>query len=167
MKSPARLECEQFVTKSSIIIKEQISIGKLLYVGIAGDLNKQGEYSILFPGFKNYTLDCGKLWKPNIVSDITNNCIKSESIDVVLCVQTLEHISHIFNLSNELCRILKKFGYIIIDCAWNYIYHPEPPNFGDYWRISKDGMQYLFKDNFKILEIKQDNNTSCLLQRIK
>jgi hypothetical protein len=63
---------------------------------------------------------------------------------------------------------MKSNGYLIIDCPFMYKYHAEPPSFGDYWRITKDGFRHIFQDKkFKILSIiDTNNNTSCLIQKI-
>ena len=73
-----------------------------------------------------------------------------------------------WKLSEALKLLLNKDGYVIIDCPFgpnSPPYHAEPPSFGDYWRISKDGMKVLFEKDFEIVGlIDTDANTSCLLK---
>lgn len=66
----------------------------------------------------------------------------------------------------EMHRILCSGGYAIVDTPFMYPYHAEPPSFGDYWRLTKDGIAELFKD-FKIIKINSSENlTSCLIQKL-
>ena len=165
MKSKTRIECENSVIDFSKTITDNIKTGKVLYVGIAGD-PIGGEYSPLFSNFNITTFDYDYKWKPDVVGDITNTNFKDECWDIIICVQVIEHIPNIFYLGKELKRILKRGGYVIIDCPWNYPYHAEEPSFKDYWRISKDGMMELFKNDFNIIKISAgENNTSCLLKK--
>jgi SAM-dependent methyltransferase len=164
MKSTTRSECESAVTLFSHIINQKKNTGNLLYVGIAGD-PKGGEYSPLFSNFTISTFDADVKWNPDIVGDITKSSFADNSWDVIICVQVIEHIPNLWDLPKELKRILKNDGYAIIDCPWLYPYHAEPPSFGDYWRVSKDGMKILFQD-FELIDIYEGTqNTSCLIRK--
>lgn len=162
-KSPTRQQCEEAVTQFAEYINTHKTEGNLLYVGIAGD-PPGGEYTPLFKNFQTKTFDIGEKWGPDIVGDITKTEFADEVVDVIVCVQTIEHIPNIWDLPKEIERILKPGGYAIIDCPWNYPYHGEP-EFGDYWRISKDGLKQLFS-NMKMIGIYEgENNTSCLFKK--
>jgi SAM-dependent methyltransferase len=162
MTSETRKSCEESVKIFSKYINSNLIFGKMLYVGIAGDPHG-GEYSPLFTNFEISTIDINKKYNPDIVMDITKTPFKKE-YDVIIMVQTIEHIPNIFDLPKELHKILKDDGYLIIDCPWMYHYHAED-SFGDYWRISKDGFKYLFMKYFKILNIRSDNNNTSVLMR--
>lgn len=162
-KSQTRQECENAVRSFAHHINNKITSGKLLYVGIAGD-PPGGEYAPFFKSLKTTTFDIGERWNPDIIGDITKTNFDTASWDVIVCVQTIEHIPNIWELPAELKRILRPCGYAIIDCPWNYPYHGEP-EFGDYWRISKDGMNSLFSKHLKLVGIHEgDHNTSCLFK---
>jgi SAM-dependent methyltransferase len=164
MKSKARQECEEAVKQFADIINEKVNGGKLLYVGIAGD-PPGGEYSPMFKGFSISTFDIGERWKPDILGDITKTTFEDDTWDVIVCVQTIEHIPNLWQLPAEITRILKPGGYAIIDSPWSYPYHGEP-EFGDYWRISKDGMKALFEPHLKIVGLYDgEQNTSCLFKK--
>lgn len=164
MKSLTRQECENSVKKFANYIIDNSEYGNLLYVGTAGD-PPGGEYSPMFNGFNIKTFDIDEVWKPDIVGDITKTQFENESWDVVVCVQTLEHIPNIFDVSPEIARILKSGGYLIIDSPWNYPYHGEP-EFGDYWRLTKDAFKVLFSREFDIIMLDDgDNNKSVLLKK--
>ena len=164
-KSITRRQCEAAVIQFAEHINGEKSPGNLLYVGIAGD-PPGGEYAPLFSSYAVSTFDSGEMWNPDIVGDITKTDFKDESWDVIVCVQTIEHIPNLWDLPSEIYRILKPNGYLIIDCPWNYPYHGEP-QFGDYWRITKDGMNALFSSKLKLISLKEDSgNTSCLFSKI-
>jgi SAM-dependent methyltransferase len=165
MKSNTRIECEAAVTQFADYINTKKENGTLLYVGIAGD-PPGGEYAPLFKKFNIKTFDIGERWSPDILGDITKTQFEDASWDIIVCVQTIEHIPNIWDLPEELKRILKPGGYAIVDCPWSYPYHGEP-EFGDYWRISKDGMKSLFEPALKLTGLYEgQNNTSCLFTKV-
>jgi len=165
MTSNTRRDCGEAVKKFSKSMNLEGG-NRILYVGIAGD-PIGGEYSSLF-SCRPTTFDADAKWNPQIVGDITKTGFLPNSWDHIVIVQVIEHIPNIFDLPTEIHRIVRRNGLIIIDCPWNYPYHAEPPSFGDYWRISKDGFTQLFKDPFFKVEdcIMTENNTSCLIRRL-
>ena len=164
MKSKTRQECEDSVKKFAGYISNLFSSGDLLYVGTAGD-PIGGEYSPMFSQFRVKTFDIDECWHPDIVGDITKTDFEDESWDVIVCVQTLEHIPNIFDVSGETSRILKKGGFLIIDSPWMYPYHGEP-EFGDYWRLTKDAFRVLFERDYEITMMDDgENNKSVLLKK--
>lgn len=165
--SQTRIECGAAVQKFSQIIKSNIpSVNKMLYVGTAGD-PIGGEYSPIFrPEFSTMTMDIDPTWNPDVVGDITKSPFDDSSIGCIVCVQVLEHVPNIWDAPKEIHRILCNGGYAIVDTPFMYPYHAEPPSFGDYWRITKDGMRQLFGGLFEIVDIvATDNLTSCLLRK--
>lgn len=164
MKSKTRQECEDSVRKFSEYISNNISGGNLLYCGLAGD-PPGGEYAPMFPNFNIKTFDIDACWRPDIVGDITKTTFEDESWDVIVCVQTLEHIPNLFDVSPETSRILKKGGFLIIDSPWMYPYHGEP-QFGDYWRLTKDAFKVLFEKEYELVMFDDgENNKSALLRK--
>lgn len=163
--SPTRKECTEAVTKFSTIINNSSNnCGNLLYVGIAGD-PPGGEYSHLFDKFNSITFDADKHWNPQIVGDITRTNFHDNTWDAIVCVQVLEHVKNIWESPKEMSRILRPNCYAIVDTPFMYPYHAEPPSFGDYWRLTKDGIRVLFEPYFNIIEIISTNNlTSALIQ---
>lgn len=166
MKSQTRQDCEDAVRLFSKQIENPPAENKLLYVGVAGDPTPKGEYSYLFPNYDTISMDIDKKWKPDIIGDITNNDLPSESFGAIVIVQVLEHIENIWELSKSMNRLLCSGGHVIIDCPLMYPYHAEWPYFGDFWRITKDGMIVLFKNEFDLIsEISSNFNTSCLFRK--
>ncbi len=75
----------------------------------------------------------------------------SEKFDVIICLAVLEHVYNPFIAVKNLKKMLKKNGIIYGYVPFLYHYHaPEDLYFQDYYRYSKDGLAYLFKDFQKI-----------------
>lgn len=165
MTSQTRLDCEQAILN----FKSHISSnGCGIYVGIAGD-PKGGEYAKYF-NHKFITVDADSRWGPDIVCDITSEAftkLKIHNPSLIICVQVIEHVKDIFCLPDIFADTLIDGGYLIIDCPWMFPYHAEPPSFGDYWRVSKDGLEYLFSRRFDIISTHYTNNNNSILLRKK
>jgi hypothetical protein len=177
MKSKTRKDCEAAEALFAGMLmsyQDYIKSPRMLVVGTAGNpLTHNGKPGLDNPHFfSRYiieTLDFDPKWSPNIVGDITKpEKWIIEPYDLIHMTQTIEHIPNIFDLPHALKLCLYKDGYVIIDCPWgpnSPDYHGEAGSFGDYWRISKDGMRYLFKKHFHIVDIiDTDANTSCLMR---
>lgn len=147
-----------------------------LYVGVAGNpLTHNGkpgpDLPELYKNMQLTTLDFDKKWNPDIVGDVTKPAtFTSDTFDLVVMTQVIEHIPNIFDVPQAIKTLVNpQSGYAIIDCPWGKSgpgYHAEPPSFGDYWRISKDGMKQLFSNDFHIVEtIQTDANVAVLLIR--
>jgi hypothetical protein len=179
MKSKTRQDCE---TAEAIFagmlssLQHDIKNPKMLMIGTAGNpLTHNGKPGLdrpeLFKRYQLTTMDFDPKWRPDIVADLTAKDLPYNTIgtyDLIHITQVLEHIPNLFDVSDGLRYLLKKDGYVIIDSPWGPKgpdWHGEPPSFGDYWRISKDGMRALFEKQYEIIEIiATDANTSCLMK---
>lgn len=178
MKSKTRLDCEEAIELFLPLIRGahlSIKSPQMLYCGVAGNpLTHNGKPGLDHPHlFKDYnltTLDFDVKWLPDVVGDITKprDWWNGRPYDLVVITQVIEHIPNLWDVSAGLRTVVKNDGLIIVDGPWgpkSPDYHGEPPSFGDYWRISKDGMRALFSEDFNIVQISAtDANTSCLLQ---
>lgn len=121
-----------------------------------------------FDIYKLTTLDFDAKWNPDIVGDITRpkDWWNGNPYDLIHMTQVIEHIPNLWEVSGGLKEITKpRVGYVILDTPFSYPYHGEENSFGDYWRISKDGMKVLFEKDFDIIHIwDTPSNTSCLLK---
>lgn len=161
---------------------DHIKSPQMLYVGVAGNPithnGKPGpDHPSLYTKYRITTLDFDSKWNPDVVGDITKPEVWMDlqsvpnGYDLIHIVQTIEHIPNIFNLGYPLWHCSSHDGYVIVDCPWGPNgpdYHGEAGSFGDYWRISKDGMKALFERYFDIqVCIATDANTSCLMKSRK
>lgn len=173
MKSKTRQDCETAVGRFSKIINEKYDESNkenqvFVNCGNAGDANPKGEYSYLFKDkFNLISIDLHAKWGCDIVDDISNSKLPDNFCDIFLMVQVLEHVPNIWEVPKNIHRILKPNSFAIIDIPFNYPWHPEP-EFPDLWRLTPQGMEYLFKDLFvPVDKYCTDNNTSYLFYSVK
>jgi len=96
---------------------------------------------------KNY----GEMTQPDLFADVANTGLETESFDVVLSTQVLEHIPNPKKLITESKRLLKKDGICIMTIPFVWQLHSEP---FDFHRFTKYGIKELFENNsFDILEL--------------
>jgi len=81
----------------------------------------------------------------------------NEKFDVIICLAVLEHVYNPFVAIKNLRKMLKNNGIIYGYVPFLYHYHaPEDLYFQDYYRFSKDGLAYLFREfhNLKLFPVR-------------
>ncbi|MHA1270838.1 MAG: class I SAM-dependent methyltransferase [Candidatus Helarchaeota archaeon] len=95
------------------------------------------------------TLDINKYeGYPDILDDICNlKFLKPETFDAVICNSVLEHVYSPDLAVKNIYNILKKNGYIFgfVPFLWRY-HAPDDLKYQDFYRFSKDGIAFLFRD---------------------
>ena len=76
---------------------------------------------------------------------------KDNKFDVVFIYEVLEHVERPFEASNELFRVLKPGGTLLLSTPFIFGIHDAPY---DYWRFTKYGLKNLFS-RFKDVAIKE------------
>jgi len=92
-----------------------------------------------------------------LLADINKGIpIESETIDLIICTEVLEHLKEPFFALKEMRRILKGGGKLILTVPFLWPLHEEP---NDYFRYSEYGLKYLLRAaGFDKIEIKPSNN---------
>ena len=108
-------------------------------------------YQPLFPGWRYIKQDIRDFDPPCI--DIVCNVeemrpISNESVGLVLNLESLEHIRHPQKAIDEIHRVLRPEGLLILTTVMHFRIHPSPK---DYWRFTPDGLELLLS-RFKILD---------------
>lgn len=124
--------------------------------------------------FEDPVLDCGAGWEPNFYESLFSNrryikldmqdydppCIdivcdicdmreiKDDSIGLVLLLETLEHIASPQKALDEIFRVLKPNGFLILTTVMAMRVHKCPK---DYWRFCPEGIELLLR-TFKIAD---------------
>lgn len=95
----------------------------------------------------------------NIVGDAEDisKIIKSETQDIVLVIELLEHTEHFWKVINEAIRVCKVKGYMFVSVpSFNYPKHEYPI---DLWRIGPKTMSSFFpKPEFNILALETEGS---------
>ena len=95
-----------------------------------------------FPSKKYVGADIVEGVGVDIILNLHNINLDSESIGTVVTVGTLEHVEFPRKAIEELHRILNPNGILIITSVMNHPYHSTP----DYWRFTPEGFESLLRN---------------------
>jgi SAM-dependent methyltransferase len=74
--------------------------------------------------------------------DLHNINLPSESVGTIFCLDTLEHVEYPHLALEEIERVLKPNGLVVISSVMNHHIHDYP---FDYWRFTPEGFKSLLK----------------------
>ena len=132
-------------------IREIAKGNYILDVGGGIKLGKGMEnYAVLFQGKKYVTLDKEPKYQPDMIGDIHSIPLPDACVDAVICKAVLEHVEQPQRAVDEVRRILKPGGQAFFYVPFLYPYHAERGVYKDFYRFSKDGVEYLFRDFSKM-----------------
>jgi len=80
---------------------------------------------------------------PDIVADGAHIPLGSESIDTVICLETLEHVKDPSQVVRELSRVLRPEGALLMSVPFLYRIHGVP---NDFWRFTEYQVQRMVND---------------------
>lgn len=102
----------------------------------------------------------------DVVADAHDLPFEDERFDVILCTEVLEHLHTPHAAISEMRRVLKRGGMLILTTRFVFPIHNAP---GDYFRYTKYGLRYLFRD-WEIVSLTEEVDTkdafAVLLQRV-
>ena len=148
-------------TNFDAYLEKYASKEKTLDIGCGGAPYKQ-----FFPN--TLSVDIAQHEGVDVVADAheLSKHFQENEFNTVLCTEALEHFYHPHRAIDEMKRVLKRDGVLILSTRFIFPLH-EVPN--DYFRFTEYGLKYLLRD-FDILEFEQDGNTietlAILYQRI-
>ncbi|UKO98440.1 class I SAM-dependent methyltransferase [Nostoc sp. UHCC 0870] len=108
---------------------------------IAAGYNPSSQYG-------KYNCDCHQ--------DIEAMTFEKNHFDGIICLEVLEHVENPFQAVNEIKRVLKKNGMLLLTVPFLLQYHGKGSssqsheNYPDFWRFTHEGLQQLFKDFQKL-----------------
>lgn len=108
-------------------------------------------YQPLFPGKKYIKQDIQDFNPPciDVICDVADmKPIPDESIGLVLNLESLEHLPYPQKAIDEIYRVLRPNGLLILTTVMHFKIHRAPK---DYWRFTPDGIELLL-NRFKILD---------------
>jgi len=84
--------------------------------------------------------------------DIQHMTFDDNSFDAVLCIQVLEHVANPFLAADEILRVLRPNGTLLVTVPFLAQYHgkqaeaysPDHEHYPDFWRFTHQGLEELF-----------------------
>jgi SAM-dependent methyltransferase len=133
--------------------------------GFTLDIGAQnGPYAAHFPN--RVALDIRPGRGVRILGDAQAMGIVDGVFDVVLCTEVLEHLPEPQRAIDEMFRVLKPGGTLLLTTRFLFPIHDAPH---DYFRFTKYGLRHLLR-RFEILELQEETDSlgtiAVLLQRL-
>ena len=127
--------------------------GTVLSLGSGDDTDGEGStYRHYFRSATSYTTsEVTKSVHCDLVIDIRAMPeISDESFDCVYCSGVLEHVDNLTAALDEITRILKRNGTLLLGLPFRQPLHLGPQ---DFWRFTEFGIRHLLKSHFEINEL--------------
>ena len=124
-----------------------------------------GGAKLFFVKSQIVTADINDQSDADFIIDICENneqTIPPETFDVIICTEVLEHTLNPFLAVEEIYRLLKWGGTLLMSTPFDFRIHGPLP---DCWRFTEHGIKALLKD-FKIVEIKALENEARFLMPV-
>ena len=97
----------------------------------------------LFPGFVYVGSDMRPGPGVDLLLNLEDIKLQSNSLGTVICIDTLEHVQDVKKAVDELHRVLKPGGLCIISSVMNFPIHEHP---SDYWRFTPFAFAWLLRN---------------------
>ena len=125
---------------------------------------QNGPYARFFPN--RIALDIRNGTGVQVIGDAQALGIGDGMFDIVLCTEVLEHLPEPQRAIDEIFRVLKPGGSLLLTTRFLFPIHDAPH---DYFRFTKYGLRHLLR-RFEILELKEETDSigtvAVLLQRL-
>ena len=96
----------------------------------------------LFPGKEYVGVDCRPGPGVDCVADVEALPQPSGSVGAVIAMNTFEHVPHFWRGFDEICRVLRPDGALLVSCPFYFHIHGFP---SDYWRFTPDALEMLLE----------------------
>lgn len=126
--------------------------------GVLLDVSGMGKPYACF--FRNrvahhFVIDISPEDSVDIVGDARSMPLADGTVDAVLCTQVIEHIPEPVPVLQEIRRVLRPGGTLILSVPAIFPQHGAP---GDYWRYMPQGLAWLLRD-FRSVQIQSETGT--------
>lgn len=139
--SPARVATEAVINK---ILKTKSQKNSILDIGSKNNVQRN-----LLGNSKYITCDLIKNKEIDVVCDAHSLPFNVESFDLVMCQEVLEHLENPQLAINEMYRVLKFEGEVVLSTRFIFPLHADPY---DFYRFTSDGLKKLFHQ-FKTVNV--------------
>lgn len=129
-------------------LMQSVSADRVLDVGCG-----RSPYQELFPDSTYIGLDLSTRFDPPVVAKGQRLPIRSDSIDFVFCSEVIEHVFEFRDVIQEIRRVLRDDGKLLLTAPMGWGLHKEPH---DFWRFTPHGLrQVLEEEEFEIEKVKK------------
>jgi SAM-dependent methyltransferase len=143
---------------------ERYATNKVVLEIGGGRVNTNHSYQDLFPN--RHTFDLDPLRKPDTIGDAHLLPFKDNEFEYILCTEVLEHLHSPQIAINEMNRVLKPGGTLILTTRFVFPIHDAPH---DYYRYTEYGLKHLLQD-WEMIELKAETQSfsavGALMQRL-
>ena len=89
--------------------------------------------------------------------DVCDLSFQDDTFDVVVCDQVIEHVENPQVAIQNMSRVLKPGGLMVVTSCFVNLYHPAP---NDYWRFTEQAYALMCKncDNLKLIKTGKSGN---------
>lgn len=153
-KKLSRKHLYEFIDKS---LEEEVNKSinkKVLNIGAGGEIGKHVKKICNKYKAKLMSIDIDKNREPDIICDVKNMPFKNNNFDIIVCAEILEHVLFPHESINEMHRVLKQNGALILTTRFIFPLHDVPY---DYFRYTKYGIKELL-NSFKEVIVKEQLN---------
>ncbi len=130
---------DRFLLRKQVADLAEYVRGDVLDVG-AGE---RARYRDLFTCDSYTRMDVAHGENVDVVGSAEAMPFDSATFDSVVCTQVFEHLPHPVQAANEIVRVLRPGGYVLVTVPQMNELHEEPH---DYFRYSKYGLELLFTE---------------------
>lgn len=74
------------------------------------------------------------------VEDLGHLSLPDKSVGTIICMDTIEHVFRVFNAFEEMFRVLREEGAIVVSSVMDFWIHSHPY---DYWRFTPEAIEAL------------------------
>lgn len=100
----------------------------------------------LLPNSSYVGLDMQEGVGVDVVADATSLPYRNHSFDLIICLETLEHAEDPWKIADEIARVVKPNGAIILSSQQNFPIHMHP---SDYFRYTPYGLATLMPNKWQ------------------
>jgi len=132
----------------------------VLNVGAGGDVQAHLENLARTSGISVVHSDIDPNRRPAIVDDISRSTFAERSFDAVIMIEVLEHVRQPQQAADEIFRLLKPGGRVILTTPFIFPIHDRPY---DFFRFTKYGLAALFSSYESVIVSERNSWSESLL----